>query len=59
MAQAALIPPFPSLSTPTNLFGPLFSQDGIHPTAAGHKIITNGFIAAINTKFGTTLTPIP
>jgi len=58
-AQAALIPVFPSLSTPTQLFGTLFSQDGIHPTKAGHKIIANGFITAINGAFNTTLTPIP
>ena len=58
-AQAANIPVFPSLSTPTTLFGTLFSQDGIHPNAAGHKLIANAFIAAINAKFGTTLAVIP
>ena len=58
-ANAAQIPPFPSLATPTALFGPLFSQDGVHPTKAAHKIIANAFIAAINAKFATTLTPIP
>ncbi len=58
-AQAANIPPIPSFGTPTKLFGTLFSQDGIHPAKAGQKIIANGFIAAINAKFGTTLTAIP
>ena len=58
-AQAGLIPPFPSLATPTNLFGPLFSQDGVHPNKTGQKLIANAFIAAINAKFGTSLTPIP
>jgi lysophospholipase L1-like esterase len=58
-AQAANIPPIPSFSTPTNLFGTLFSQDGIHPAKAGQKIIANGFIAAINAKYGTAITAIP
>ena len=56
-ANAALIPKFPSFSTPTALFAPLFSLDGIHPTAAGHKAIADAFVAAINGKYSTTLTP--
>lgn len=58
IAQAALIPPFPSLTTPTSLFGPLFSQDGIHPAKPGQKIIANAFISAANT-FGTSVAAIP
>ncbi len=58
IAQAALIPPFPNFATPTSLFGPLFSQDGIHPAKPGHKIIANAFISAANT-FGTTVAAIP
>jgi lysophospholipase L1-like esterase len=58
-AQAALIPPIASFSTPTNLFGTLFSQDGVHPSGAGQKIIANTFIAAINAKYGTSLAVIP
>jgi phospholipase/lecithinase/hemolysin len=34
----------------------LFSLDGIHPTAAGHKAIADAFVAAINAKYGSTLT---
>ena len=56
-ANAALIPKFPNLSTPANLFGALFSLDGIHPSAAGHKAIADAFVAAINAKYSTTLTP--
>ncbi len=56
-ANAALIPKFPNFSTPANLFGPLVSLDGIHPSNAGHKAIADAFVAAINAKFGTTLTP--
>lgn len=56
-ANAASIPAFPNLATtdPNTLMGTLFSQDGIHPNAAGHQIIFNAFKAAINTKFGTSL----
>ncbi|HEY2806855.1 MAG TPA: hypothetical protein VGI92_13430 [Gemmatimonadales bacterium] len=57
-AQAANIPPFPNFATPTQLFGTLFSQDGIHPTKAGHKLIANAFITAANT-LGGSLSPIP
>lgn len=55
-ANAASIPPIPSFSTPLNLFGPLFSQDGVHPNAAGHRILAQAFATAINTKYGSTLT---
>jgi lysophospholipase L1-like esterase len=51
------IPPFPDLTLATPLFGPLFSLDGIHPSAAGHTIIADAFVAAINATYGTTLTP--
>ncbi|HTT67714.1 MAG TPA: hypothetical protein VMF70_06780 [Gemmatimonadales bacterium] len=59
-ANAALIPPFPLFTPgppPAVSFGPLVSLDGIHPTAAGHKAIADAFVAAINAKYGTTLTP--
>jgi lysophospholipase L1-like esterase len=68
-AQAAQVPLFPNLAayptitTPTTvpdtLFGVLFSQDGVHPTAAGQKVVANAFRTAINAKFGTTLPAIP
>ena len=57
-ANAAFIPKFPSFSTPATLFGVLFSLDGVHPTAAGHKAIADAFATAINGKYGTTL-PLP
>jgi hypothetical protein len=68
-AQAASIPGFPNfaayptITTPTTvpdtLMGVLFTQDGLHPTAAGQKILANAFRTAINAKFGTTLPAIP
>lgn len=39
----------------TSPFGSCISLDGLHPTAAGQKLIANAVIAAINTKFGTSL----
>lgn len=36
-------------------FGTCVSMDGLHPTAAGQKLIANGVIAAINAKYGTSL----
>ena len=54
---AGNIPGFPNLSAadPNALMGTIFSQDGVHPTAAGHVLIANAFKTAINTKFGTAL----
>jgi len=54
-ANAALIPKFPNFSTPATLFGALFSLDGVHPNAAGHKAIADAFVAAVNAKYGSTL----
>jgi lysophospholipase L1-like esterase len=54
------IPPFPDFTKPTTtFFGTLISLDGIHPAAAAHKLIANGLIDVINTKYGTALTPVP
>lgn len=58
-AALGAIPSFPSLTTPTTtLFGTIFSLDGIHPNALGHRIIVDAFRAAISSKFGVNL-PIP
>jgi lysophospholipase L1-like esterase len=56
------IPGFPIVTGSTSTtatFGTLISLDGIHPAAAGHKLIANDLIALINTKYGTTLKPVP
>ena len=52
---AGAVPPFPSFSTPTALFGPLVSLDGIHPSGAGHRLLAQAAAAAINAKFTTSL----
>ena len=51
--------PFPNFASTTVPFGTGFSLDGVHPSAEGHKIVANSLIAAINTKYSTTLAPIP
>ena len=53
------IPPFPNLASTNQTFGTLFSLDGVHPTAALHKIIANELIGVINVKYGTSLQPVP
>jgi len=67
--QASKIPAFPNFAAyptitspttvPDTLMGTFFSQDGVHPTAAGQKVVANAFVTAINAKFGTTLSAIP
>lgn len=39
--------------------GGFFGLDGIHPTSQGYAYIANQFIAAINSRFGSNITPIP
>ncbi len=53
---AGSIASFPDFTKPTTtIFGRNMSLDGIHTSAAGHKMIANTFITAINTKYGTSL----
>lgn len=53
------IPRFPNFTSPTATFGSLISLDGVHPSAAAHRIIANELITVINAKYGTTLQPVP
>ncbi len=70
-AAAGRIPPFPNLAVlstpganPNLLFGypfgaptaSIFSQDGFHPNTAGQRLLAQAFAAAINAKYGTSLT---
>ena len=50
---------FPNYASPTAPFGTAFSFDGVHPTLAGATLVANDLIKAINTKFGTSLQPVP
>jgi len=32
-----------------------FSEDGVHPSAATHRVVTNLFVDAINEQYNTSL----
>jgi lysophospholipase L1-like esterase len=56
------IPPFPNTTganAVTRPFGDYFSRDGVHPSAASHKLIANALVQAINAKYGTQIPAIP
>ena len=48
------IPAFPNLSSDAP-FGPLFSLDGIHPSATTHDLVADELIQKINTTYDTDL----
>lgn len=59
------IPLFPELIDnpqtpwgPDQPFGPLFSLDGVHPSAQTHVVVANALIDAINAEYGTSVQPI-
>jgi lysophospholipase L1-like esterase len=59
-ANESLIPAFPDLlNNPDQPFGPLFSLDGVHPSAAAHVAVTNALVEAINGAYDTSLQPVP
>ena len=53
----AQIPPFPDTNplNDTPAFGPLFSLDGVHPSAESHRLVTDAVIDAINQTYGTNI----
>jgi lysophospholipase L1-like esterase len=58
------IPAFPNFTSSTrdlatSVFGALFSLDGVHPSAAGQKIIANAVIAAVNAKYNLSVPVVP
>lgn len=58
------IPAFPNFTSntreaATSVFGALFSLDGVHPTAAGHRIVANAMIAAVNAKYSLAIPAVP
>jgi hypothetical protein len=58
-AAGTLISPVPNYGSSTAPFGPGMSLDGVHPALAVHREIANALIGVINTKYGTTLAPVP
>lgn len=63
-ADPTKIVPFPSLpgspgnAGPNVLFGSMFTLDGVHPSAAAHKVIADSLISTINATYGTSV-PLP
>jgi hypothetical protein len=58
------IPAFPNFTSntrdaSTSVFGALFSLDGVHPTAAGQKLVANAVIGAINAKYTLQIPLVP
>ena len=51
------IPPDAPLSPVT--FGPLFTLDGVHPSAETHRLIADSLISAVNQTFATTIPFVP
>jgi lysophospholipase L1-like esterase len=58
-AAGTVIRSTPNYASATAAFGTGMSLDGVHPSAAVHRLLANDLIALINTKYGTTLTPVP
>jgi hypothetical protein len=61
-ADPSAVSPFPiipanPLTTPVT-FGSLFTLDGVHASAAAHRVIADSVASAINAHYGTTL-PVP
>lgn len=50
--------PNPDREAGESTFGRWFSEDGVHPSAATHRVVTNLFIEAINEQYGTSLQPV-
>ena len=53
------IPPFPNFASTNATFGTFISLDGVHPSAAAHKVIADELIDVINAQYGTSLQPLP
>src|SRR5213080_4660158 len=56
--------PFPNIGNPppdcsANAFGLAFSCDGIHPSAATHRLIARKLVRAINQKYGSAIPAVP
>ncbi len=58
LRDQGLIPPFPNLAAAPDLFGPIYSRDGIHPTAAGQAAFAAAVAEAIDDTYGTTVAAV-
>jgi lysophospholipase L1-like esterase len=55
----AVVPDLTAHQTTGAPFGTCISFDGVHPSAAGHRLIANALIGAINTKYVKTVPLVP
>lgn len=55
LRAAGQIPVFPNLASATATFGTWVSLDGVHPSNAAHRALTNHLIDAINATYSTSL----
>jgi lysophospholipase L1-like esterase len=49
----------PDFTSATNPFGIYVTLDGVHPSAAAHKLVANALIGAINAKYTLTIPAVP
>ena len=57
LRDQGLIPAFPTITDPSvPLFGPIYSQDGVHLSGQGHRAVAGLLADEINGAFGTSLT---
>jgi lysophospholipase L1-like esterase len=54
-SDTTVVPAFPHLDQPTKPYGDYVSLDGVHPAAAGQRLIADSVISVINAKFGTAI----
>lgn len=56
---AGQIPSFPNVAgpaaNPTRPFGPLISNDGVHPGSPAHSLLARGIIGVINAKYSVSI----
>ena len=57
-ASGAVLP-FPNLAAPTRPFGPLISNDGVHPGNPVHAQLAKDLSDSINARYGANLGDIP
>ena len=55
LRAAGQVPPFPILTTPTRPFGPLISNDGVHPGSPAHTLLARALVGVINAKYQVTI----
>ncbi|MEA2707288.1 MAG: hypothetical protein QOH22_2076 [Gemmatimonadaceae bacterium] len=58
-AAGTVIRATPNYGSATAPFGTGMSLDGVHPALGVHRLLANDLIAVINTKYGTSLKPVP